>query len=95
MRPHHLKVVEEQSEKGRKELMAKYRLLFLDSSIGIDVLDDILRECSFYASLNPDSPGQIALHNLGKLILNKCGIWNDGNTGDILRNIRSLTEKEA
>lgn len=92
MRPHHLKVMEEYIEQERKSLAAKYRLVFLANDIGIDVLDDILRECKFFASIDPDLQGQVALHNLGKLILNKCGIWNDRNTGDILRNIRSLTE---
>ena len=72
------------------ELKAKYRVVFLQNAYGLDVLDDILRECSFFSTLSPEDPGQIALHNLGKMILAKCGILAEDTTRGMVEALSTL-----
>lgn len=61
-----------------------YRNVFFGTEEGKEVLDDILRELSFFSTNNPEDIAQAALSNAGKVILAKCGIWTDENTRSII-----------
>ncbi len=71
-----------------------YQNTFLRDHETLDVLDDILREASFFSTLAPDDAGQIALHNLCKVILKKMGIWKDDKTKTIIERLASTTIKK-
>lgn len=57
----------------KDEMGDKYRHAFL-SPIGKDVLFDILQQCHFGSSLDPDNKAQVAEYNVGIFILARCGI---------------------
>jgi hypothetical protein len=56
------------------ELSQKYRHIFL-SPLGLEVLVDILQDCHFGCTLDPDNKVQIAEYNVGITILAKCGVF--------------------
>lgn len=88
------RVINQQWTQGQAEMQAKYRLVFLKSSYGLDVLEDLFREMSFFSTLDPTSPGQIALHNACKVILGKLGIISDGNTRAMLQALANIPPNE-
>ena len=71
-----------------------YQNTFLRDYETRECLDDILRECSTFSTLNPNDPGQIALHNLGKLILMKMGVWKDEKTKAIIEKLADIVKRE-
>lgn len=74
------------------ELMAKYRLLF-GTSLGQDILSDILSLTHFGETLNPDNPAMIAEYNVGVAILAKMGVFSFGTKGDVIKALQSVTPK--
>ena len=69
-----------------KEIRAKYRTVFLQGTVGRDVLADILIDlCKFGTTLNPENPAQVAEHNVGVAILSKCGIFSEETKDDVIR----------
>ena len=56
------------------ELSQKYRHIFL-SPIGREVLADILSDCHFGCTLDPDNKVQVAEYNVGISILARCGVF--------------------
>lgn len=52
----------------------KYRHVFT-SPLGKDVLADILLDCHFGCTLDPDNKVQVAEYNVAVNILAKCGIF--------------------
>ena len=59
------------------EVSQKYRYIFL-SPVGREVLADILADCHFGCTLDPDNKVQVAEYNVCINILAKCGIFGDG-----------------
>lgn len=64
----------------------KYRHLF-SSSLGREVLADILGECHFGSTLDPDNKAQVAEYNVGVLILAKCGVFIHGTKMDVINGL--------
>jgi hypothetical protein len=81
-------------EKEQSNLRRMYQNTFADYE-GAKVLDDILRECSFFCTLNPEDAGQVALHNFSKSLLAKIGIWTDANTEGIVKALYTLPTQEV
>lgn len=73
----------QEQKNAQKVMQAKYRLTFLTPH-GLDVLDDILRHCSYFSTLDPYDPAAVALANLGKVILANMGVVTDGKTRDYI-----------
>ena len=75
-----------------EELQGKYRAVFLNSQLGRDVLEDILRVCHFGRSLDPDNTVQVSEYNVGLMILFKCGVfdWGRGTFPDVVRALSSV-----
>ncbi len=68
---------------SKRAMQAKYRQTFLTPH-GMDVLDDILRHCSYFDTLDPYDPAAVALANLGKVIMANMGVISDGTTRDYI-----------
>ena len=79
------RILDDQEAIAAQEMQAKYRMVLVHNPTGRAVLTDILETLSFFSTLNPDSPGQIALHNAAKTLLANCGILISDNT-------RAITE---
>ncbi len=81
-------------EAQRRDLMLKYRAVFLKyESPGREVLADILKECHFGYTLDPDNKVMVAEHNIGVMILHKCGVFAEGTRLDILRQLAGVMPK--
>lgn len=76
-------------QQQEKHLRDAYRAVFLND-LGREVLDDILRHCSYWSTIDPADEGQVALGNLGKLIMAKLGIVSDENTISILQALSGI-----
>jgi len=76
------------------DLRGKYRAMFLRSTLGKDVLGDILKECHFGCTLDPDNKVQVSEYNVGIMILNKLGIFSDGTEFDVMNALASVSPKE-
>ena len=61
--------------------------MFLDSSIGKEVLADILNSCNYGKILDPDNAVMTSEHNVGTMILQRCGIFH----GDVLEFVRKIS----
>ena len=70
----------------------KYKYLF-SSPMGREVLADILAECHFGTTLNPDNKVQIAEYNVGIMILAKCGILGPITRTDVINALCNVTPK--
>lgn len=81
----------ETKDKNREEWSNKYRTVFFGSHEGTEVLDDILRECGYYDTLNPDNPSAVAIHNMAKVILSKMGLVENGSTVEMLKTMYRLS----
>ena len=73
------------------EMQDKYRAVFLQSPMGLEVLGDILQECHFGCTLDPDNKVEVSEHGVGVLILAKCGVFSPGTLGDVVRALASVT----
>jgi len=76
------------------ELRAKYRMLFLLSSMGQEVLGDILEMCHMGEPLSIDDPAMIAAHNLGVAILTKLGTYSEGTLPDVIKALAGVVPTE-
>lgn len=56
------------------EIRQKYFHTF-STPIGREVLIDILTDCHFGCTLNPENTAQISEYNVGVAILAKCGVF--------------------
>jgi len=73
------------------ELTAKYRTVLLERQLGRDVLADILANCHFGCTLDPDNKVQVSEHNVGVTILHQCGIFGKGTMDDVLRALSGVS----
>ena len=73
-----------------EKIIAKYRILFLQSSLGRDVLADLLAACNWCSDLEPDNEGQVARHNVAIHILRRCGILGEGTMEQIIMALASV-----
>jgi len=73
-----------------EELMDKYRAVFLQSPMGLEVLGDILHFCHFGCTLNPANIIQVSEHNVGMTIMAKCGIFSPGTLDDVIKSLASV-----
>jgi hypothetical protein len=76
------------------DLRAEYRLLFLRSTLGKDVLGDILKECHFGCTLDPDNKVQVSEYNVGIMILNKLGIFSEDTGNDVITALANVSPKD-
>ncbi len=61
-------------EKRRKEMQAKYGMVFREG-FGREVLADILLDlCHFGVTLDPDNKVQVAEYNVGMVIAKRAGV---------------------
>ena len=60
----------------------KYRAVFFGSDMGKEVLGDILSSCHFLESLSNEA--SMDEHNVGTLILNKCGVTGTGTLPQLI-----------
>ena len=72
------------------KIQAKYRAVFITSSLGKDVLADILQLCHFGSTLDPDNQVQVSEYNVGVAILNRCGIFAEDTLEDVIRALASV-----
>ena len=80
-----------------KEIMAKYRVVFLQNTVGQDVLGDILQTCHFGGMLDSDNKQQVGEYNAGLAILHKCGIFGEDTLEQVIRalaNVAPITKEE-
>ena len=68
---------------------SKYRWLF-SSPMGREVLADLLTECHFGITLDPDNKVQVAEYNVGVMILTKCGIFGEKNKMDVINSLCNI-----
>ena len=73
-----------------EEVRDKYRAIFL-TPMGMDVLADILTECHFGCTLDPENVVQISEHNVGVLILAKCGIFGNSTKREVVVALSKVT----
>jgi hypothetical protein len=64
-------------------MIDKYRAIFL-TPMGLEVLADILEMCHFGCTLDPDNKVMVSEHNLGVVILSKCGIFSKGTKDSVI-----------
>jgi len=81
-------------KKQELNLRAKYRLLFLRSTLGKDVLFDLLQMCHFGGSLTPGDFKEVSEYNLGIMILRKLGIFSEGTGFDVMNALAKVSPKE-
>lgn len=72
-------------------MLDKYRHTFFRDPICLEVLGDILQHCHFGETLNLDNPHEIAEHNVGIVILNKCGVFGNGTLPQVLNAFTAVT----
>jgi len=77
-------------DKGLSELQLKYRAVFM-SEIGREVLSDILMQCHFGVTLDPDNKVQVAEYNVGMVLLERCGIFRHNTRRDVIGALCSIT----
>ena len=75
-----------------EDIGGKYRHIF-SSPMGRDVLSDILTECHFGMTLDPDNKAQIAEFNVGMMVLAKCGILGPDTKKDVINALCGVTPK--
>lgn len=68
----------------------KYRHVLL-SPMGLEVLDDLLQLCHFGCTLDPNNQAQVAEHNLGVTILQRCGIFERGTARQVMLALSSVS----
>jgi hypothetical protein len=83
-------MMEMQEGSEEDELQLKYRQVLL-SGIGREVLSDILAQCHFGCTLDPDNRAMIAEHNVGISILASCGILGPETRKDVVMALCNVT----
>ena len=78
----------------KESIEPKYRSIF-GSPMGREVLADILTECHFGSTLNPDNPAQVAEHNIGVMILAKCGIFGPGTRVNVINALCNIIPRQG
>jgi hypothetical protein len=76
------------------ELVDKYRAVFLQSPMGLEVLGDILCICHFGTTLNPANMVQVSEYNVGATILANCGIFSPNTLGDVVKSLASVVPEK-
>ena len=74
-------------------MIDKYRHIFFNSPIGLEVLTDLLTELGFGSTLDPDKPYQVHQHNLAIVILAKCGVFGAGTLRDVVTALSGVSPK--
>ena len=77
-----------------EELMDKYRAVFLQSPMGLEVFGDIIHFCHFGRTLNPENLVQVSEYNVGATILAKCGIFSPGTLPDVVKALASVVPEK-
>lgn len=72
--------------------LEKYRLVFMGSEIGLEVLGDILGDCHFGESLATEV--EMNEHNVGVAILNKCGVFGENTLSQVLNAFTAVSPKQ-
>ena len=75
-----------------EDVGSKYRYVF-SSSMGREVLSDILTKCHFGSTLDPDNKAQIGELNIGILILAECGILGPDTKMDVVNALCNVLPK--
>jgi len=75
-------------------MIDKYRHIFFNSPIGLEVLTDLLTELGFGSTLDPDKPYQIHQHNLAIVLLAKCGVFGKGTLDDVVTALSCVMPKK-
>jgi hypothetical protein len=75
-------------------LKLKYKALF-SSSMGRDVLADILTMTHFGCTLNPDNPVQVAEYNVGIAILSRMGVFCGASKEDVIKHLIKSIPNDA
>lgn len=70
---YHILKMDEEAEKARTELQAKYRIALLQNPIGYKVLQDILNDLGFGMDIDPNNIAANALRNYAWRLLEKIG----------------------
>ena len=71
------------SDGQHAKLIEKYRKVFFNP-LGFEVLADVLAQCHFGCTVNPDDKVQVAEHNVGIMILSRCGVFAPGTMKDVI-----------
>ena len=71
---------------------SKYRSIFT-SPLGREVLADLLRECHFGSTLDPDNKVQTAEYNVGVMVLAKCGVFGPETKMDVINALLNVIPK--
>ncbi len=66
--------------KGRRDLIARYRVTFLQNDMGRDVLADILQSARFLQFQTPGNTQDAAGQNFSLTILQRCGILTESTS---------------
>ena len=74
--------------------MDEYRSVFLSTDAGRAVFGDILSHCHFGESLDANDPQGVAEHNLGVLLLSRCGIFSQGTLPLVLNALSAVTPEQ-
>jgi len=77
-----------------EELMDKYRAVFLQTPMGLEVLGDILLMCHFGCTLNPANVVQVSEYNVGATILSNCGIFGHGTLDEVIKSLASVAPEK-
>jgi hypothetical protein len=73
-------------------LIDKYRITFMESPFGKEVLSDILFQCHFGESLKDET--MTIEYNVGLAILARCGIFGPNTRQDVINALCSVRPKE-
>lgn len=76
--------------KAPDTIQSKYRIVFLQGTLGQDVLQDILSLCHFGSTLDPDNKVQVAEYNVGVAILHRCGIFEEETFEQVIRALANV-----
>lgn len=71
-------------------IQSKYRIVFLQGTLGQDVLQDILSMCHFGGTLDADNKQQIGEYNIGIAILHRCGIFEIDTFEQVIRALANV-----
>jgi len=77
-----------------RDIRAKYHYLF-SKGVGPEVLADILYNCNCLALLDPDNKEKIGEHNIGIMIMAKCGIFGADRMKDLTMRMMGLKKGNA
>lgn len=79
-------------KKKEDDIGSKYRHVFA-SPLGREVLADLLMECHFGRTLDPDNKTQVAEYNVCVMVLAKCGVFGPNTKMDVINNLLNIIPK--